>query len=80
MLSAEIIREQRDAEAETTCSVIVFTFNSFFFCFQFAPILYMLNYSVMYSLSERESGCNHGRNRIYLSKIENSSDHQELDL
>ena len=28
----------------------------------------------------RESGSKHARNCVYLSKIENSSDHQELDL
>ena len=29
---------------------------------------------------ERESGSKHARNCVYLSKIENSSYHQELDL
>ena len=36
-------------------------------------ILYMLNYAVIYSLSERESGSKHARHCVYISKIENSS-------
>ena len=33
----------------------------------------MLNYPVMYSLSEKESGNKHARNGDFLSRIENSS-------
>ena len=40
--------------------------------------LYVLNYPDMHSLSEKESGCTHTGNCVYLSKIENSSYHQEL--
>ena len=40
--------------------------------------LYMLNYSVIYSLSEREIGRKHERNCVYLRKIENCSYNQEL--
>ena len=40
--------------------------------------LYMLNYSVIYSLSERLSGSKYAMHCVYLSKIENSSYHQEL--
>ena len=46
--------------------------------------LYMLNYLVMYSLSEREregereSGSKHARTCVYLSRIETSFYHQEL--
>ena len=32
------------------------------------------------AIQERESGSKHARNYVYLSKIENSSYHQELDL
>ena len=34
----------------------------------------------MYLLSERDSGCKHARNGVYLSKFENSSYHQKLDF
>ena len=39
--------------------------------------LYMLNCHQL-TLQERESSSKHERNYAYLSKIENSSDHQEL--
>ena len=38
----------------------------------------VLNYPVMYSLSENGSGSKHARNCVYLSKIKNSSSYQEL--
>ena len=42
-------------------------------------ILYMLNYPVIHSLSERASGSKHARNCVYPnSKIENNSYHREL--
>ena len=40
--------------------------------------LYMLNYPVTYFMSEGESGSKHGVDCAYLSKIENSSYHQEF--
>ena len=48
------------------------------YCFQYTVYLYMLHYPVIYSLAERESGNKCARNCVYLSKIENSSYHQEL--
>ena len=44
-------------------------------CFQ-----HMLNYPLLYSLSERKRGSKHTRNYVYLSKIKNSSCHQQLVL
>ena len=39
----------------------------------------MLNYRVIYSLSERESGSKHVRNSVYLSRIEKGfNNNQEL--
>ena len=38
----------------------------------------MLNYSVIYFMSEGESGSKHAVDCAYLSKIENSSYHQEF--
>ena len=45
-------------------------------------LLYVLNYTVMCSLSERERTAVNmqGTVSVYLSKIEHSSYHQELDL
>ena len=40
--------------------------------------LNMLNYPVIYSLSERDSSSKCARNNVYLSKSGNSSYHQEL--
>ena len=41
----------------------------------------MLNYSVMYSLSEKDSGSKQARNCIYLSKAdENISYHHNFDV
>ena len=40
--------------------------------------LYMLNYSAVYSLSEKEGSCTHARDSVYHYKIENSSYYQEL--
>ena len=38
----------------------------------------MLNYPVIYPVSDRDSDSKHARNSVYLSKIENSSYPQEL--
>ena len=55
--------------------VIVFTFNTFVFRWLYIMLHqlcfpHMLNYPVIYSLSERESSSKHARNYVYLSKIE----------
>ena len=81
VLSAEIIREQRDTDAENLLwwYFLLLTFFQFSLSLV-ASALYMLNCPIMYSLSERESGSKHVRNCAYLSKTENSYYYQELDL
>ena len=65
---AEIIREQRDAEAEKNL-VIFFTFNTSM-SLAASVMLYILNYLVMYSLSESVSCSKHARNCVYRGMIE----------
>ena len=93
--SAEIIRELREdlAKADKNLFKWLFALLTPFivFCFQYAIFhlgqlltlfiifaFYMPNYPVIFRLSERERGSKHA-NSVYLAKIENSSNHQNLN-